>query len=50
MQQETPSHFDPQLLQKFIHVAPDFATIIALKDEEELQSLLFARRRKIFGI
>jgi HD-GYP domain-containing protein (c-di-GMP phosphodiesterase class II) len=50
IEQESSSHFDPKLLQKFIHLAPDFATIITLKDEEELQSLLFARRRKIFGI
>jgi len=44
------THFDPELLNKFLLNAPKYAQDIANKTDKELQSMLEMKRKKIFGI
>jgi len=44
------THFDPELLEKFLLNAPKYSQDIANKTEKELQSMLEMKRKKIFGI
>ena len=44
------THFDPELLNKFLLNAPKYVQDIANKTDKELQSMLEMKRKKIFGI
>lgn len=50
LQQKASSHFDPELVEKFILHAPQYALDITDKSENELKAMLESRRKKIFGI
>lgn len=47
---QSGSHFDPTIVERFLLLAPEFATIIANNTQDELKAKLEARRKKIFGI
>lgn len=44
------SHFDPEILERFLVNAPKYTQDVANKTEKELQSMLEIKRKKIFGI
>ena len=50
IKEESGSHFDPKIVEKFLIFAPDFAQIITNGTLEELQKKLEQRRKQIFGI
>ena len=50
LQDGSSTHFDPELLEKFLLNAPKYAQDIANKTENELQSMLEMKRKNIFGI
>jgi len=50
LQDGSSTHFDPELLKKFLFHAKRYAQDIANKTDKELQSMLEMKRKKIFGI
>jgi len=47
---ESASHFDPAIINRFLKLAPAFFDLVAGLSEQELRAMLETRRRKMFGI
>ena len=50
IKEESGSHFDPKIVEKFLIFAPDFAKIVRDETDEAIQIKLEQRRKQIFGI
>ena len=50
LEKESGSHFDPEITERFMQLAPDLAEEVAGRTEQELKAMLEIRRRKIFGL
>ena len=50
MKHNKGTHFDPQIFEKFLTFAPDFAQIIATHSISQLQEKLEKKRKEIFGL
>lgn len=50
MKQNNGTHFDPQIFEKFLSFAPDFAQVTATHSITQLREKLEAKRKKIFGL
>ena len=50
MKQNSGTHFDPKIFEKFLIYAPEFANITNTHSIKQLQNRLEIRRKKIFGL
>ena len=50
LQDGSSTHFDPEILEKFLFNAPKYTQDITNKTEKELHSMLEMKRKTIFGI
>jgi len=50
MKKNNGTHFDPQIFEKFLTFAPDFAEMIAIHTTTQLSGKLKEKRKKIFGL
>lgn len=50
LEKESGSHFDPEVIERFMQLAPELAGQVIDRTEGELRVMLETRRRKIFGV
>ncbi|BCB27359.1 hypothetical protein SKTS_22450 [Sulfurimicrobium lacus] len=50
LEKESGSHFDPEIIERFMQLAPNLAEQVVERTEPELKVLLEERRREIFGV
>lgn len=50
MKENNGTHFDPQIFEKFLTFAPDFAEMIATHSITQLGEKLKKKRKNIFGL